>query len=131
MAIIKQKQLAQKIVDERRKPSSEQKSFYKLAKEVGYGEHTAQHPKEFFSSDSWNDLLDEALPEDLILQRLAKNAFQSKSIGASNKALEIILKLKGKFAPQKFQIVDPLSEMSDDELSAEITRLEAKRQAPV
>lgn len=117
MAKIKQKNLLSKIIANQRKSTSGKESFRKLAKESGYGESVSRHPTKFMKQISWKDLQDEYIPDEKILSRLGHN-IDSKSTHGSNTAIDIALRVKGYYSPQKLSITEQ-DERSLEEIEKE------------
>ena len=126
MALLKQKELLRLIAENDGKPSSERKSLRQLILDAGYSQTEADNPKRILETKTWTDLVEELLPDDEILKRLHENATQRKSYLASNQAIDTIIKIKGKYAPNKVQVISPEDDMSDEQLDNEIKRLEEK-----
>jgi len=112
-------------------------SVSQAMRNAGYGEGYAKNPQEFVATKTFKALLDRYLPEDKIAEVHAKflekretAAFEGEIIKGDQlhpdalKAVEMAYKLRGSFAPEKLEISDPVSRMSDEELDKELARLE-------
>ena len=95
---------------------------------AGYSQSVANTPSNITNTKSWRELLDEQVPDTLLVTRLSKN-IKSKQVSGSNTALDMAYKLKGKYAPTQVNINDPTAELSDVQLQAEIDKLEAQIKA--
>lgn len=124
MSIIKQQVLLERILENGRKPGSEQKSIRQLILDAGYSESAADNPQEILSTISWQELIS-LIPKNDILNKLIKNALQERSIHGSNNAIDTLLKVMGGYAPTKLQVSTD-EELSDEELEKQIE--EKKRQ---
>jgi uncharacterized protein YdaT len=76
-------------------------SISKAMLKAGYPETTAHNPQQLTRSKTWKRLLDELLPEDELIDKLTENIKQKKSINASNAALDMAFKLRGKYQKDK------------------------------
>lgn len=104
---IRQKLVAQKVVENRGNVS-------KAMKEAGYSDAYASNPQQFKASKTWEELLDEYLPDDL-LTKVALEGLFAKRIQTSptegdrevedyavrQRYLETTLKMKGKIIDKK------------------------------
>jgi hypothetical protein len=126
MVLLKQKKLLKNIAENERKRVSQQKSIRQLIKDSGYSQEAADHPKKVINTKSWQELVKDLLPDDLILSKLKRNALQNKSYLASNQAIDITMKIKGGYAAQKISLTTPQDEMTDEQLKAKEAELEAK-----
>ena len=75
---------------------------------AGYSEATVKNPHEVTRSKSWQELMDEFLPESLLAQK-HNELLHSDNSQAVSKALELGYKVRGTFAPEKKQITGTLS----------------------
>jgi hypothetical protein len=66
----------------------------KAMRDAGYSFNTAKNPKKLTDSKGWHSLIDEYLPEDLLLEAL--NADIRNNIGNRKALLELAFKLRGK-----------------------------------
>lgn len=78
---------------------------------AGYSEATVKNPHEVTRSKSWQELMDEFLPESLLAQK-HNELLHSDNSQAVSKGLEMGYKLRGTFAPEKKQISGTLSLVS-------------------
>lgn len=111
---IRQKKLLKKILETTGKPVSVSQSM----KEVGYGKGYAKNPQLLTKTKSWQDLMEEYLPDDLILESHNKLLKKTKVIysitgdvietdeidpNAVSKGVDMAYKIKGKYAPEKVE----------------------------
>lgn len=68
MATIKQRVAAKKIAENLRKPKGKRKSLQKIMLESGYSEETSKAPQNLTSSKSFQELLDEMIPNDMVVE---------------------------------------------------------------
>ncbi len=97
--------------------------------EVGYSPNYAKEPSKLQNTKSWQQLVEELLPDELIVGQLKKLVTADKAIvvdkkiqyvpdnDAQTRAIDISTKIKGKYAPQKVE-VSSLKNMTDDEILA-------------
>lgn len=128
MAILKQKELLKKIVENSRKPASEQKSVRQVIKSAGYSQRMADHPSEVIKTKSWKELVETEIPKDKVLQKLLENAFQGRSIHGSNNAIDSLLKIFGGYSPTKVSMTTPEDDMSDEELDRQLAEIEKEKE---
>lgn len=101
---IRQKKLIKKILENSGKPISISQSM----KEVGYGEGYAKNPQYLTNTKSWQQLMDEFLPDSLIAEK--HNALLNKTddkgdidANAVKSGIDLAYKVKGRFAPEKIE----------------------------
>lgn len=114
---IRQKKLLKKIMETTGKPVSISQSM----RDVGYGEGYAKNPQLLTKTRSWQELMDEYLPDDLIAEK--HNALLNKKeqiVVRDGKTSEVVLtdeidtnavkagvemayKIKGRYAPEKIE----------------------------
>ena len=99
---IGQKKLANKILENNGKPMGT------LMKEVGYGEGYAKNPQLLTKTKSWQELMDEFLPDELIARKhneLLNKTDKDGEIDANavKSGIDLAYKVKGKFAPEKIE----------------------------
>ena len=112
---IRQKKLVEKIVDNRGEPLG------KLMKETGYSDAYATNPKQLTNTKSWQELMEEYLPDELLTRKhnellnkkevlVVRNGHDTDYIlteqpetNAVKAGVEMGYKLKGKFAPDKIE----------------------------
>lgn len=107
-------------------------------RKAGYSKNYARAGR-FQKTKTWKDLLEEYLPDDelqkkhkQLLNQKTKLRFKGVEIGEVDetdvqaKALDMAYKLKGKYAPEKFQNVSPYEDMTLEELNEEIEKIERK-----
>lgn len=87
MATTKQRKALEKVLENKGNVS-------KSMREAGYSPKTAKNPKILTESKAWRELLDEYLPDDLILGALRDDI--KKKPGNRKPELELATKLKGK-----------------------------------
>ena len=68
MATIKQRVAAKKISENLRKPKGKRKSLQKIMLESGYSKETSKAPQNLTSSKSFQELLDEMIPNDMVVE---------------------------------------------------------------
>lgn len=96
-------------------------SISKAMREAGYGEGYAKNPQDLTRSKTWQDLLDEYLPDDLIAEKHKALLEKKEQIAVWNgKAKEVVVtneidanavkagvdmayKIKGRYAPEKIE----------------------------
>ena len=93
---------------------------------AGYSEAMAKNPYKLTQSKGWQEMVNEIIPDYLVLQKLAENMY-AESITASNQAIHIILKIKGKYAPEKLSFSDPYDDMSDEELNRRLAEIKREK----
>lgn len=152
------------------------KSVRKAMKEAGYSDTMADNPQKLTNTKSWQELMDEYLPEDEIAKKHKEllNAaeltayhyavkgekdelpdredikaaiesvpgcrvihwqehwdgsltvhFQAPDNRTRKDALDMAIKLRGKYAAEKFEVTDPIAKLSNAELAAKIAGLKA------
>ena len=119
------------------------KSFRQAAKEAGYSETVAKNPEKVTKTKSWQALMDQYLPQDLIARKHQEllEAEETVFIPRGNKILEkkrpdfaarkagvdMAHKLRGNFAPEKVELSKrKFQDMSNKELSEFIAQKSAK-----
>lgn len=127
MSIVKQHELLKLIIENEKLPANKQKSMRKLLVAAGYSEQTGNVPSLILKTASWQKLIDDLLPDNKIIEKLNNNAMQEKSLYASNQAIDLIMKIKGKYAPQKFELTTPEDEMTDEEIEQELKTIEEEK----
>lgn len=78
---------------------------------AGYSETIARAPSKITQSKTWQELMDEFLPESLLAQK-HNELLHSDNSQAVSKGLEMGYKLRGTFAPERKQISGTLSLVS-------------------
>lgn len=68
MATIKQRVAAKKITENLRKPKGKRKTLQKIMIESGYSENTSKRPTDLTKSKSFIELLDEMIPNDMVVE---------------------------------------------------------------
>lgn len=115
------------------------KSTTEAMKEAGYSESYAKSGH-ITKTKTWKNTIADLFPEDLITKahkaalnakvvvkfRLAAEETKLPDHDTILKAVDMAYKLRGDYAPEKHQNVNPYSEMDDDELDAEIQRMQAE-----
>ena len=102
---IRQKKLLKKILETNGKPVSVSQSM----REVGYGEGYAKNPQLLTKTKSWQELMEEYLPDDLLAERhreLLNKRDKDADVPetqAVKAGLEMGYKIKGKYAPEKVE----------------------------
>lgn len=120
---LKLKKLAKKIIE------NKGASISATMREVGYSESYSHNPQLLTKTKSWQQLVEELLPDELIVGQLKKLITADKAIvvnksiqyvpdnDAQTRAIDISTKIKGKYAPQKLE-VSALKNMTDEEILA-------------
>lgn len=98
MSKLRQKRVLEKIVGNRGKTPGE------AMREVGFSKAYSKNPKQMMSTKSWNELLEEELPDDELL-KVHKGLLKDKNWKARDNGLDKAYKLKGKYAPEKTENV--------------------------
>lgn len=118
------------------------KSFAQAAREAGYSETIADNPQKITKSKSWQALMDEFLPQDLIARKhqelleaeetifipRGKEILERKRPDhmARRAGIDMAHKLRGNYAPEKIELERrKFQDMSDEELRTTIA--EAKK----
>lgn len=104
---IRQKLVAQKVVENRGNVS-------KAMKEAGYSDAYASNPQQFKASKTWEELLDEYLPDELLTKVAVEGLFAKRrqtsptegdreveDYAVRQRYLETSLKMKGKIIDKK------------------------------
>jgi len=101
-AKIRQKKLAVKIME------NNGISVSKAMKEVGYSDNYSKNPQTVTATKSWQQLMDEYLPDSLIAEK--HNALLNKTddkgdidANAVKSGIDLAYKVKGRFAPEKIE----------------------------
>lgn len=95
MANLRQKKAAAIIIE-----AGGEISMGKALRQAGYSEATANNPGKVTNTKGWRELLN-SIPEEEILNKLKENATQKRSLNASNTAIDIFFRLKGKFQKER------------------------------
>lgn len=115
------------------------KSLAQEMKKVGYSENTARAPSKITRSQSWQALMDQYLPQDLIARKHSelleaedvvfiprgKKILEKRRPDhmARRAGIEMAHKLRGNFAPEKIEVSKrKFQEMSNAELAAFIEK---------
>lgn len=126
------------------------KSLGSAMREEGYSEEYSDNPQELTATKSWQELVEEVFPDDL-LTKTHKEALEAKRQSSIKglllqsefpdfdirlKALDMAYKLKGTYAPEKYQEVNPYENLSDSEIEELILRKKRelniiKKQKPI
>lgn len=93
MATRKQKAAAIKIVENHGNVS-------KTMLDVGYTEASAKNPSNLTESKGWKELMNEYLPDSLLMQR-HRELLDKKEPMVVSKGLDMAYKVKGAYAPEK------------------------------
>lgn len=110
MSSLRQKKVASKLMENNGNVS-------KTMRESGYSKNYAKNPQTFLNSQSWQELVEQYLPDKKVAERLQK-ALDNENDNIALKAIDISLKVKGKYAATKFEVSDPMNELTDEELRA-------------
>ena len=96
----------------------------KVIKESGYAQEAADHPSRVLDTRSFEQLLEEELPNDSLVRQLYKN---SKSTGGhvSNEAIRISFQIKGRLINKNINTDEDLNKPIS-QLLAEIEELRKK-----
>lgn len=137
MATFRQKLAASKMVE-----FGGKMSMRKAMRAAGYSESMANNPQKLTRSVSWKEMIGEKLSDELLVNRLLvlinakKTERTHKSDGkvivteredcvAISRGLDMAFKIKGKYFAEKELLVDPLENMSMEEIDKEIKELES------
>ena len=100
MATIKQKTALNKVVENGGNVS-------KAMRDAGYTEKTAKTPQKLTESKGWKELVEEYLPDDLLArvhhEGLQATKGKKPDYFARHKYLDTAYKIKGEYAPEKFE----------------------------
>lgn len=112
-------------------------SMGEAIRKAGYSEAYASQPGELLSTKSFQQLLKEDLPDDLLtskhrellnaevkVYRKGELETQRMDTEAVARALDMGYKLKGAYAPERQIVLNLYAGRSDDDLKQEIVRLE-------
>lgn len=84
---------------------------------AGYSEEYANNPKKILSTKGWQELVDEYLPEEKVLNRLGEILESDNELSAL-RAIDISIKIRGDYSPQRFDISSSMQHLSDEQLLA-------------
>lgn len=133
-----QKKISENLGKKKPKPMGE------LMKEAGYSEATSKTPTLVTQTKSWQELVNEKLPDGKLLEKLnvlldarkktrtyikgdLQTEYEEEDNNAIGKGLDMSFKIKGKYAPTEVKIIDENENLSDDEIALKIAELEKKR----
>lgn len=89
-------------------------------KEAGYSEAYSKHPEKLRRTKNFQDLLEEHLPDDLLVER-HRDLVNSKDDNIGLRAVEAGYKIKNKYEPEEtIHTFKRFEELSDDELQEQI-----------
>jgi hypothetical protein len=89
-------------------------------RKAGYSEAYARHPEKIKRTKTFQDLLDEHLPDDLLVTR-HHDLVKSKDDNIGLRAVEAGYKIKNKYEPEEtIHTFRKFEEMSDEELQEQI-----------
>lgn len=126
-----------------------QGNLSKAMKDAGYSD-SYSHNQDITDTKTWQELIEEVFPDDL-LTKTHKEALEAKRQSSMKglllpsefpdfdirlKALDMAYKLKGTYAPEKYQEVNPYENLSDAEIEELILRKKRelniiKKQKPI
>jgi hypothetical protein len=92
---------------------------------AGYSKSTSETPSLLTNSKGWRELLDDVLPDSLLVEKHLQLLNNNDPFVAGN-ALNMAYKLKNKYTAKKFSFVDPLDDLSDEQIDQQIEELKAK-----
>lgn len=118
------------------------KSVSKAMRDAGYSAKTAHNPEKLTKSKSWKQLVDQYLPNDMLLEKVheligAKKKVTVKTKGevtatyesvdtyAQKSGLDFAFKIKNSYAGKKDEFEDPLDLMDNEQLEAKLAEFEA------
>ena len=116
MPTLRQQKLAKKILENDGKPI-----LSKAMKEVGYSDAYPKNPHMLVKTASWQELLDELIPNQKLVKRLSK-LVNNKSDAIALRALDIAFKLKGKYKTEAIKEENPFADWTDEELEMELAK---------
>lgn len=98
----KQKRVADKIVENRGT------SVSKAMRDAGYSKAYSKNPKQMINTKSWQELMEEYIPDDLLVEKHKALLNKTDKGGAVDtvavsKGLDLAYKIKGKNAPEKHE----------------------------
>ena len=96
----------------------------KVLRDSGYSQSTSESPSLVTGRKTWQELVDLYLPEDKILGRLNQVLDNKSKDENAVRAVDIAIKIRGKYAPAKIELTTPEDEMSDEQLDEHIKKLE-------
>ena len=117
---IRQKKLAQRLVE------NGGKSVSASMREVGYSDAYAKNPNKIIQSRTWQELMDEYLPDDLIAEKhkalLTKtDALGEIDVNAVKAGVDMGYKVKKKYElPEQTIILKKYEDLTDEELEETI-----------
>ncbi len=92
------------------------KSVSAAMREAGYSDRSAEKPQELTKSKGWQELMQEALPDEKLLE-VHRGLLEHPDWHAREAGLDKAYKLKSKYAAEKVKIQrDRIDDMSDEEL---------------
>lgn len=114
-------------------------SFGKAMEEVGYSKSYSKNPHQVTDNKSWQDTVDEMLPNTDLLKKHKQLLEAKKPIYLKGeivdeegledyvtqvRALDMAYKLKGSYAPERFTMIDPLDDLTIEQLENELEKLD-------
>lgn len=85
----------------------------KAMRDAGYAEKTAKNPKNLTESRGWQELVQEYLPDDLLV-KVHKDGLENDDANTRHRYLDTAYKLKGSYAPEKKNLkITKLDEILD------------------
>jgi hypothetical protein len=135
MATVKQKTAAKKMSENIRNSGS--KSTGQILRESGYSDSVSKSPQRVTESKGWKELMEEYFPTEKVF-RVHKRLLNKKEIvtyqgdyiktrqphSDVKYALDMLYKLKGLYKDSEVVEDNPLKDWTDEELDAELERLE-------
>lgn len=130
----RQKKVLKKILENRGT------SMSKAMKEAGYSDAYAKNPDQLAKTKTWQEVVEETFSDETLMEKHKELLEAKKPVFLKGmplnisipdydiqvKALDMSYKIKGSYAPEKHQVVNPFEGLDDDELDAEIAKKEAE-----
>ena len=95
-------------------------SFGSAMKELGYSENYALNPDQVKETDSWQKLMEEQIPDELLAQ-VHHGLLKHKEWRARDAGLDKAFKLKKRY-DNALKITHELGRITDSELASEVSR---------
>lgn len=89
---------------------------------AGYSPKYAKNPKQFRETASWQELLEENLPDWLLTEKHLE-LINDKDKSVALRAVQEAYKIKNRYEPEEVHFVRKYKDLSDEELEEEIQKL--------